>query len=165
MSFWRTYFHLVWSTKNREPIINEQVERVLFSYLNSKAAEIGVQVYAINGWTDHIHMVVSIPPKLALAYVVKRLKGSRSHYLNTLELLSEPFVWQRGYGVFTLGESQLALAISYVDNQKEHHRRQTTNAWLERTAEADEPPPDSKQVDVQMLKEGSAGYAVGDAFP
>ena len=69
MSFWRTYYHLVWSTKNWEPLINEEVEAVLFSYLESKAAELGVHVHAINGWTDHVHMVASIPPKLALAQV------------------------------------------------------------------------------------------------
>ena len=165
MSFWRTYYHLVWSTKDREPLINERAERILFGYLNSKAAELGVHVYAINGWIDHIHMVVSVPPKLAVAQVVKRLKGSSSHYLNTLDLLPEPFAWQRGYGVFSLGESQLDRAVAYVDNQKEHHDRQTTNAWLERTAEADEPPFESMEIVDRMVKEGTAGYDVGGAFP
>jgi len=165
MPFWRTYYHLVWATKNWEPFINEEVEAALFQYLNSMAAELGVHVYAINGWSDHIHMVFSVPPKHALAAVVKRLKGSSSHYLNTTGLPAEPFAWQRGYGVFTVGESQRDRAIAYVENQKEHHGRQTTNAWLERTAEADDPPAEPKKTDERELKEGPAGYDADDAFP
>src|SRR6476661_6869597 len=83
MSFWRLYYHLVWSTKNREHLIQPDVETRLYLYLVSKAAELDVYVYAINGWFDHIHMVVAIPPNHAVAEVVKRLKGGRSHDLNS----------------------------------------------------------------------------------
>lgn len=82
----------------------------------------------------------SIPPKHSIASIVKRLKGASSHFINGLGILNEKFEWQRGYGVFTLGESQLDRAIAYVENQKEHHAGQTTNSWLERVNMADEGP-------------------------
>ena len=110
--------------------------------LGGKAAELDVYVYAINGWYDHIHLVVSIPPKHAGAYVVKRLKGASSHDLNHAGGLDYHFAWQRGYGALSLGERQRPVAEAYVANQKQHHEHQTTNAWLERYAEFDEGPDD-----------------------
>ena len=143
MSFWRTYYHLVWSTSNREPFITAEIEPRLFAYLIKKSAELGVYVYAINGWVDHIHLIVSIPPKLSVAEVVKHLKGASSHDLNHSFGLNFTFAWQRGYGVLTLGERQRKDAEAYVHNQKSHHKEQTTNAWLERDTDLDEGPAET----------------------
>jgi REP element-mobilizing transposase RayT len=142
MAFWRLYYHLVWATKNREQFIRPEIEARLYAYSVSKAAELEVYVYAINGWYDHIHLVASIPPKHAVADVVKHLKGASSHDLNHSGELDYTFAWQRGYGALTLGESQRSKAIAYVGNQKAHHQEQTTNAWLERYTELDEGPDD-----------------------
>lgn len=143
MAFWRLYYHLVWATKNREPLIRPEIEARLYAYNVNKAAELGVYVYAINGWYDHIHLVVSIPPKHAVADVVKHLKGASSHDLNHSGVpLDYTFAWQRGYGALTVGESQRPKAVAYVQNQKAHHEAQTANAWLERYTEFDEGPDD-----------------------
>ena len=143
MPFWRLNYHLVWSTKNREPFIQPNIEQRLYGYLTNKAAELGVYVYAINGWHDHVHMVVAVPPKHALAYVLKTLKGSSAYDLNQVVKLDYYFAWQRGYGALTLGEKQKPIAIAYVENQKQHHQQQDTNPWLERDAEFDEGPDDT----------------------
>ena len=140
MAFWRLYYHLVWATKNRAPIIQPQIEKRLFAYLVHKAAELDCYVYAINGWTDHVHLVVAIPPKNSVADVVKHLKGASSHDLNHGGGLDYEFAWQRGYGALSLGERQRAQAEAYVLNQKNHHADQTTNVWLERDDELDEGP-------------------------
>lgn len=171
MPYWRTYYHLVWATKGRAPLIRPELEPILFQYLVNKAREFGVRVYAIDGWSDHLHMVVSIPPKESVASVVKRLKGSSSHYLNESGSSPEPFAWQRGYGVFTLGESQRGHAEAYVRNQKDHHRQQKTNRWLERMDEFDEGPPDEGlakagiPLDKPTLGEPAASYVLSDPFP
>jgi len=140
MSFWRLYYHLVWATKNREPLIQPGMEARLHAYLVHKAAELEVYVHAVNSCDDHVHMVVAIPPKHAVADVVKRLKGASSHDLNAGRNKQSVLAWQRGYGALSCGERQLPDAIAYVANQKEHHRLQRTNAWLERDAEFDEGP-------------------------
>jgi putative transposase len=142
MPFWRIYYHIVWATKDRAPLLTPEVERRLYPYLLSKAAEMGTRIYEANGWVDHVHLVASIPPKQAVAAFVKRLKGASSFDLNHSDLLAEQFSWQRGYGVFTLGESQLEHAVKYVRRQKEHHAEQSTNSWLERVDEFDDGPPD-----------------------
>lgn len=150
MSFWRVYYHLIWGTHNREPWMTKELEPKLFAYLVSKAHELDVFVFAINGWRDHIHLVVSIPPKISIADVVKRLKGASSFYINHVIEPGFEFKWQRGYGVFSLGESQRAIAEGYVDNQKEHHTQQTTNSWLEKTAEFDNGPDHTEQTETAV---------------
>lgn len=142
MAFHRLYYHLVWATKNREHLIRSEIEARLFAYLVHKAAELGVYVYAVNGWYDHVHLVVSIPPKHAVADVVKRLKGASSYDLNHAARLAYEFAWQRGYGALSLGERQRPQAEAYVQNQKQHHAQETTNSWLERYTELDEGPPE-----------------------
>ena len=164
MAFWRLYYHLVWGTKNRQPLITPVVENHLYSYLVHKASELGVFVYQINGWLDHIHLVVAIPPKLSIADVVKNLKGASSHFINERQFLEGHFQWQRGYGVLSLGEKQRPFAEAYVINQKQHHQQQTTNTWLERMTDYDEgaAKPESS---VPILQEPAPIYVIDDERP
>ena len=142
MSFWRNYYHLVWATKNREPLILPAFEDQLYRYMINKATELEVCVYALNGRADHSHVVLAIPPKRSVAEVVKHLKGASAHYVNYVIRPGNNFGWQRGYGSFTMGEKYRSMAEAYVKNQKKHHEEQSTNAWLERYAEIDEGPAD-----------------------
>lgn len=140
MPFWRNYYHLVWATKKREHLIDHELEQHLYPILVSKAGELGMHVYAVNGWYDHVHLVGSIPPKLAVAEAVGQLKGASSRQMSFES--AQPFGWQRGYGVFTLGQRRLRWVIRYVENQKEHHRNQTINKWLEEINHFDDGPTD-----------------------
>lgn len=139
MPFWRAYYHVVWSTKNREALIRPEHEPVLFAYIIRKAAELDCYVYALNGWTEHTHIVAAIPPKISMSHFVKEIKGSSSHYLNQ-QSLGFNFAWQRVYGMLTLGQTQLARAVAYVEKQKVHHTDQTVIPWLEHCSEFDEGP-------------------------
>lgn len=152
MTFWRTYYHIVWATKERRPLISPEVEKFLAAHLQRKAENLGVRIFALNGWVDHIHIVVSIPPALSVAEVVKSLKGSSSHDWNLLHKDEDQFTWQVGYGVFSLGERQRSFAEDYVNNQKIHHQNQTTNTWLERVSKDDE--------DWRGVREEAGVYAV-----
>ncbi len=157
MSFWRTYYHLIWATHRRQAWITPAMEAQLFPYLVQQAAALEVSVLAVNGWTDHIHLVVAIPPKLSVAGVVQRLKGTSAHYLNdqvqAVPSLVPHFAWQEGYGVLTIGERHCPIAVDYVQRQKEHHAAQQTNAWLERTEEEDVGPhPLGAAIDAQQTK-------------
>mgnify|MGYP000860881525 CR=1 FL=1 len=135
MPFWRHCYHLIWATKNRQPLIQPEFETRLYDYIISKAAELETYVYAINGWYDHVHLIVAIPPTHSVAEVVKMLKGASSHYINHTLQLEEAFGWQAGYGSLTLGEKQRPIAEAYVREQKQHHAEATTNPWLERCEE------------------------------
>jgi putative transposase len=168
MTFWRSYAHLVWATKNREPLIVPEIEAPLYACIVSTAAEWGCYVHAVNGISDHVHVIISIPPKHSVAWVVKNIKGSSSHFVNhALHDYSEPitgqsFAWQRGYGYLSLGESQLSRAVAYVQNQKQHHQAQTTNGWLERI---DENENDHHQPPSAAVREPQAIYDLSDDLP
>ncbi|WP_416666382.1 IS200/IS605 family transposase [Egbenema bharatensis] len=120
MTVWRTYYHLVWATHDRAPLITEAVEAELYSYIQAKIRSLHCPMHAIGGVADHLHLVVSIPPSQSIADFVKRIKGSSSHHLNRT-FPQQTFAWQREYGVFSLGGKQLDRAIAYVNDQKHHH--------------------------------------------
>jgi putative transposase len=130
MSFWRTYYHLVWATKNRQPFITDDRELSLYPYISGKCKHLGGIVHQIGGIENHIHLIVSIPPRISVSDFVQHIKGSSAHYLNDLGS-PEVFAWQLGYGVFTLSKNQLEPAIEYVANQKQHHAQKTTIPALE----------------------------------
>ncbi|NJL20166.1 MAG: IS200/IS605 family transposase [Leptolyngbyaceae cyanobacterium SM1_3_5] len=137
MAFWRTYYHLVWATTSRQPLITLDRESILYDYIIGKADAIGCIIHAIGGVSDHIHLIASIPPKLSVAEFVKTMKGSSSYHLNHRSTCSLKFGWQQGYGVFTLGSKQLEQAIDYVANQKVHHRQGTVHSAMECVGEED----------------------------
>jgi putative transposase len=122
MAFWRTYYHLIWATTARQPLITPEKESELYGYIIGKSDSLNCIIHAINGTEDHIHIVTSIPPKISIADFVKQIKGSSAYHMNHLPSAAElAFAWQSGYGVFTLGSKQLEIAKKYVENQKVHH--------------------------------------------
>jgi len=138
MPYWRLFYHVVWATHRRDPLLMGEVESFVHRILAVKCHELGGQAFAINGTADHVHLVGIVPPKLALAEFIGRLKGSSSRYTGLEFHL--PFAWQEGYGVFTISERGLPRAIDYVRCQKEHHRAGTISARLERFSDADDGP-------------------------
>ena len=134
MAFWRTYYHLIWATKERHPLITRERETELYKYIVDKSDSLNCIIHAIGGVEDHIHLVASIPPSLSIADFVKNIKGSSAHLLNKNSRLSQStvsFSWQRGYGLLSLGSKQLQQAVNYVKNQKNHHSQGTAIASLE----------------------------------
>jgi REP element-mobilizing transposase RayT len=141
MALWRLYYHLVWATKERLPLITTDIEPHLYGYIIGKAHALGCITHALGGIEDHIHNVVSIPPKISVAEFVKNIKGSSAHYVNHGGFkYPSKFVWQRGYGVFSFGAKQLERAVEYVKNQKQHHRDGTIISYLEQAHEEDDGP-------------------------
>jgi putative transposase len=151
MPYWQLFYHLVWSTKRREPLLNPDVEPVVYGFLRSKAIGLGATLFALNGIEDHVHMVVSIPPKVAVATFVGQVKGVASAKFNSSGLGSDPFYWQEEYAAFSFDGKRLSNYIAYVERQKEHHANGTTIPILERT---------SGDEGVFHLREGQFEYLV-----
>jgi len=119
MVYARLFYHLVWSTKNREPLITQKLETDLFPFLVNKAKNLDCRIFSVNAFFDHIHLIMEIPPKCSIADIVKNLKGASSFDFPDL-------YWQRGYGVLSISERNLSAAIDYVKNQKDHHSKNET---------------------------------------
>jgi putative transposase len=130
MPFWRIFFHLVWGTKLREPRIDDAIERVIQQSIRATCEAQGVQIHGLGMMPDHVHLAVAVPPRIAVADLVKLLKGSSSHLVNSVQSKTpvghqERFYWQEEYGVLSFGERSLAEVVSYVENQREHHAKKT----------------------------------------
>jgi putative transposase len=136
MSYWKLYYHFVWGTKNRLPLIASTLEPELHRAIAAKAQDMGGFVHAIGGMKDHVHLAVSIPPKLALAKFIGDVKGSSSHFVNHVIKPDFGFYWQDEYGVLSFGERNLASVVRYIHNQKQHHADGTLIAAMEMMDEA-----------------------------
>ena len=116
----RNYVHLIFATKNCGPWIHNP-ERV-HAYVIGIAKEYDVDVKAIGGTSDHVHLLVAIPPRLSVANVVRVLKANSSKWMNESGHL---FAWQQGYGVFSVSSSNVNAVCDYIGSQAEHHRKRS----------------------------------------
>jgi putative transposase len=125
-------FHITWHTKNSFPMITEKIEDRLFQYLTHKIIEKpGAYLHALGGTETHVHIAASLEPNILVSDWVGKLKGSSSHYINH-EVQPKALEWQRGYGIVTFGTRDLEWVVTYVRNQKDHHRKGTVHDRLER---------------------------------
>ena len=124
--------HITWHTKSNLPLIKPEIETKLHQFLKHKIIETGgAYFHAVGGTDDHVHLAVSIQPELHISQWIGALKGGSSFYINKLtnhKLLE----WQRGYGIVSFGTKDLPWVVSYVLNQKQHHRKGTTHDRLEK---------------------------------
>lgn len=133
MSYWRLYYHIIWTTYERHRLIDDAAEQVIAATLHAKAKELRCYIHALGTVEEHLHLAASIPPTIALAAAVGAMKGASSHAVNHLAgQAGRHFKWQDGYGAVSFGERSLPAIVAYVSNQKEHHAGGTTNPLLER---------------------------------
>jgi REP element-mobilizing transposase RayT len=133
MPYCQLFYHLVWSTKNREPLLTSEVETVIHNFLRTKAIGLGATVFALDGINDHVHIIVSVPPKIALSRFIGQIKAVASTKFNKSKPDHPPFFWQEEYGAFSFDAKRLPNYIAYVENQKKHHAQGTIIPILERT--------------------------------
>ena len=134
MPYWRLLYHLVWATYQRQPLLTPDREPLVYRILGGKASELGVFIHALGNTTDHVHLVVGIPPKLAVSECLGQLKGASSHAVNRT---AAPFRWQEGYGALTLSDEILPTVMAYVRTQKQHHLDGTLDLRFERDTHDD----------------------------
>jgi len=119
-SFYKLYYHVVWGTKYREQKISPEIEELLKEYIPRKVkANSGVFI-AMNMTTDHIHLLIIVPPKISVAEFIHKLKGSSSHFVN-INLGIKDFYWQSGYGAHSLSAKGIPFVTKYIINQKQKH--------------------------------------------
>jgi putative transposase len=129
-------YHLVWSTKQREPLIHSDHHQPIQGAVRAAGKIHNALVHAVGFMPDHVHSVVSIPPSVAISVVIGEMKGKSSRALNTLfqEESGTTFAWQAEYGLLSFGESALKRVVTYTNNQAEHHATQQLWPGLERTS-------------------------------
>jgi putative transposase len=140
MTYWRLQYHFIWATFERQLSITPEREKMIYGVLYRKAEELGVKIHAAGNVEDHIHVVASVPPKLAIADCIKNLKGASTYAVNHMDGSNGLFKWQEGYGAFSIGESSLETVMAYTAGQKKHHREKSTITLYERMEDEENGP-------------------------
>jgi putative transposase len=115
------FYHFIWSTKNRQPFLNETNKKTIYKSIIAKAVELNSTVLEINAVEDHIHLLVSAPPAIAPATLIGQIKGVSSHLIRRLGW--DSFSWQSEYAVYSVSESDVPKVMEYIQNQEKHHRK------------------------------------------
>jgi putative transposase len=119
-SFSAIWVHLVWSTKNREPILLQALKHEVFKVINEIASDHEIHLDCINGVEDHVHLLVRLRTDQCVSDIVKTIKGNSWEFFK--ENQNKYVTWQDGYAVFSVSPDNLVRVRKYIYNQEEHHR-------------------------------------------
>ena len=138
MTFWRLFYHIVFVTEDRQPLLRHELRLRLLGAFHSKAEELACLVHAVYVMPEHVHPALSIPPSQNVAAVVGQLKGASSHLLTHELLPGQPFAWRRGYGVFSFDDRDLPAVVRYINEQEQRHVSGRLSAVLESVDDPDD---------------------------
>jgi len=125
VSYISSYFHCVFSTKDRRPIIDADLRERLWPFLGGIARQNKMRALEIGGGEDHVHLLLSLPATMPIAKAMQLIKGGSSKWVHETFPEQRLFAWQVKYGAFSVSASQLDTVVRYIQGQEEHHRKQT----------------------------------------
>lgn len=115
--------HIVFSTKNRADLIAPEIEKDLFGYMHGIVENNGAKLIVANGTANHVHLLISLPKRIDVPELIGDIKRDTSKWMKTEKEFGD-FYWQKGYGAFSIGQSQVETLINYIKRQKTHHAKQ-----------------------------------------
>jgi REP element-mobilizing transposase RayT len=118
----KVIIHIIFSTKDREPLLDPEIRPRMHAYLATVCRDLGGEAYRVGGVSDHVHIVTTLPRTLSQADLIEHMKKTSSKWIKGLAPKYGDFHWQRGYADFSVSPSQLDGVLDYVSNQEEHHR-------------------------------------------
>jgi REP element-mobilizing transposase RayT len=131
------HYHIVFATKNREPLLDQSWRLRLHEYLGGTVRGLGGVAEEVGGVEDHVHLLIALKSTHSLADVMRELKKGSSIWVHR-EIGDPSFAWQEGYGAFTVSASSRAMVRQYIANQEVHHQatsfREELVAILEKAA-------------------------------
>ena len=120
-------YHVVFSTKDRRPLITDNVKPDLYSYMTGITRNLKSQIMLINGPPDHVHALLAVPPAGSFSDFMREFKAGSSAWTNAR---IKDFAWQTGYSAFTVSKSAEPVVLRYIAGQEEHHRKLSFNEEL-----------------------------------
>jgi REP-associated tyrosine transposase len=115
--------HVIFSTKNREHLIVPDLKPDLIAYMGGIVRELEGKIVAANSMPDHVHMLLSLPPRLAVAEASRIVKTNFARWVHQRSSRHRSFGWQVGYGAFSVSQSNASSVVKYIGEQEKHHRR------------------------------------------
>ena len=119
----RLHVHMIFSTKNRELVLHDEVRPSLHSYMATVLENLGCPAVLINSVEDHVHILLELSRTVSVSTAAEEVKKSSSKWIKTRGDEFAGFAWQSGYGAFAVSQSIVAAVREYIAGQREHHRR------------------------------------------
>lgn len=115
---------MVFSTKNRADLIAPEIENSLYGYIHGIVENNNSKLIVAGGTANHIHLLVSLGKKIDIPELIGDIKRDSSVWIKQQDKTFDKFYWQKGYGAFSIGQSQVETVVLYINRQKEHHLKQ-----------------------------------------
>ena len=123
-TFTQIHIHAVFAVQNRVSLISDIWEERLYQYITGIVQNNSHKLLVINGMPDHIHILFGMRPTQSLSGLMQDIKGYSSRWINENNLVAGKFSWQEGFGAFSFSKSQLSTVANYIENQKQHHKKE-----------------------------------------
>jgi len=123
MPYVKVWIHLVWSTKDRQSFLKDDIRPTIFQHMRDNAKKKDIFLDFINGYREHVHALVSLGTEQTISNIVKLMKGESSHWVNQNNLIDLKFEWQHEYFAVSVCESLLDKTRDYIRNQEAHHSK------------------------------------------
>lgn len=127
MSFVKIWIHLVFSTKNRQPLIYPSFKNQLYAHIRANCKKKDIYLKEIDGHVEHIHCLISLGKDQTISKVTQLIKGESSFWINREGFTKAPFSWQDDYFAVSVSESQVEAVTKYIRNQEKHHAKKSFN--------------------------------------
>ncbi|KRD06406.1 transposase [Flavobacterium sp. Root901] len=124
-TYTQIHIHFVFAVKYKQAVIHATWKNDLYKYISGIIKNNNHKLLAINGVSDHVHILVGIRPAQSISELMKSIKQNSSKWINENKFTKIHFEWQEGYGAFSYSKSQLSAVANYIENQEQHHKTKT----------------------------------------
>lgn len=124
-TYTQLYIQFVFAVKKREALIPKQHKEEIHKYITGIITKRGQKLLAIHAMPNHIHIFIGFKPNIKISDLVRDIKTASSQFIREKKYTPFQFSWQKGYGAFTYAHSQLDAVCRYIQNQEQHHRKQS----------------------------------------
>ena len=124
-TYTQIYIQIVFAVKGRQNLISKENREELHKFITGIITNRGQKLFAVFAMPDHVHVLVSIGPTVAISDLVRDIKAGSSKFINDKKWMTEKFNWQEGYGAFSYSKSNVDLVVKYILNQEEHHKNKS----------------------------------------
>ncbi len=125
MGYIKIWIHLVWTTKDRQPILLKEIRQTVFEHIRNNAKSKDIYIDFINGHAEHVHCLISLKSNQNIDKILMLLKGESSFWINRNNLTQTKFEWQDEYFAVSVSESVVNKVRDYIKNQEEHHQKKS----------------------------------------
>lgn len=125
MPFIKIWIHAVWTTKNRAPLLEKSLKKLVISHIRENAKAKNIYIDSIDGYVDHLHCLISLKGEQSISRIMQLIKGESSFWINQQKWITDRFAWQTEFFAVSVGESQVKAVRNYINQQEQHHSKKS----------------------------------------